>query len=67
MKQFKYLGRMLAMDDNDFPAMRRNLKKARGTWYRLSHVLDKESVPGPVAGISYQAVAASQLLCGSET
>ena len=55
------------MDDNDLPAMRRNLKKARGTWYRLPHVLDKESVPGPVAGMFYQAVVASQLLYGSET
>ena len=55
------------MDDNDLPAMRRNLKKARGMWYRLSRVLDKESVPGPVAGMFYQAVMASQLLFGSGT
>ena len=55
------------MDDIDLPAMRRNLKKARGTWYRLSRVLAKESVPGPVAGMFYQAVVASQLLYGSET
>ena len=67
VEQFKHLGRMLAMDDNNLPAMRRNLKKARGTWYKLSRVLDKESVPGPVAGMFYQAVVASQLLYGSGT
>ena len=31
VEQFKYLGRVLSMDDNDVPAMRRNLKKARRT------------------------------------
>ena len=33
----------------------------------MSRVLDKELVPGPVAGMCYQAVVASQLLYGSET
>ena len=67
VEQFKYLGRILAMDDNGLPAMCRNLKKAMGTWYRFSRVLDKESVPGPVTGMFYQAVVASQLLYCSET
>ena len=67
VEQSKYLGRILAMDDTNLPAMCRNLKKARGAWYRLSRVLTKESVPGPVVGMFYQAVVASQLLYGSET
>ena len=62
VEKFKHLGRILAMDDNNLPTMRHNLKKARGTWFRLLRVLDKESVPGPVAGMFYQAVVASQLL-----
>ncbi|KAL7425411.1 hypothetical protein ACHAXH_000004, partial [Discostella pseudostelligera] len=33
---FKYLGRMLAYDDNDTQAMRANLKKARRCWARIS-------------------------------
>ena len=33
VEQFKYLDRILAMDNNDLPAMLCNLKKARGTWY----------------------------------
>ena len=61
VEQFKYLGRMLAMDDNNLSAMRRNLKKARGMWGRLSRVLVKDLVTGPVAGMIYQAVVASQL------
>ena len=67
VEQFKYLGRVLSMDDNDVPAMRRNLKKARRTWGRLRKVLEKEEVSSKVAGMFYQGVVASQLLYGSET
>jgi hypothetical protein len=31
VERFRYLGRILSHDDNDIPAMRRNLKKVRGT------------------------------------
>ena len=51
VEQFRYLSRMLAVDDNDLPAMRPNLKKDRGTWGRLSCALAKESVAGSVAGM----------------
>ena len=67
VEQFKYLGRVMSMDDNDVPAMRRNLKKARKTWGRLCKVLEKEEVSSKVAGMFYQGVVASQLLFGSET
>ena len=33
---FKYLGRLLAYDDNDTQALRGNLKKAQKYWARLS-------------------------------
>ena len=36
---FKYLGRLLAMDDNDMQAVRSNLKKARKVWQRFSRLL----------------------------
>ena len=62
VEQFKYLSRMLAMDDNKLRAMRRNLNQARGTWDRLSRVLANELLSGPVAGMYYQAVVASQLM-----
>jgi hypothetical protein len=67
VEHFKYLGRILAMDDGDVPAMRQNLKRARAQWGRLQKVLAKEGVPGPVAGMFYQAVVAAVLLYGSET
>ena len=36
---FKYLGRLLAYDDNDAQAVRGNLKKAPGVWARLSRTI----------------------------
>ena len=42
---FKYLGRLLSMDDNDGPAIRANLRKARRSWARISRVLRQDSVP----------------------
>ena len=66
MDQFKYLGNVISMDDNDVPAMPRNLKRPRKTWDRLSKVLEKEEISPKVAGMFYQAVVASQLLYGSK-
>jgi hypothetical protein len=40
---FKYLGRLLAYDNNDTQAVRGNLKKARGIWARLSRKIRTEN------------------------
>ena len=66
MEVFKYLGCIALYVDNNVPAMRRNLKRVRGIWRRLSKVLATEEVPAPVAGMFYQAVVAAMLLYGSE-
>ena len=42
---FKYLGRLLAYDDNDTQAVRGNLKKARGIWARLSRTIGQKMHP----------------------
>ena len=67
MKRFKYLGRVLSYDDSDTPAIRRNLKRVRQVWGRISTVIAKDAVPAPIAGMFYQAVVAAVLLYGSET
>ena len=36
---FKYLGRLLAQDDDDIQGIRAQLRKARGTWARVGQVL----------------------------
>ena len=53
VERFKYLGRVLSYDDSDTPAIRRNLKRARAVWGRISVVIDMESVPPPVARMFY--------------
>ena len=64
---FKYLGRMLAYDNNDTQAMRANLKKARKCWARISRVLRTENATPRVCGVFYKATVMAVLLFGSET
>jgi hypothetical protein len=40
---FKYLGQLLAYDNNDTQAMQGNLKKARKSWGRVSRILRAEN------------------------
>merc|ERR1711906_15227 len=64
---FKYLGRLIAYDDTDVPAARRQLARARAVWGRLRKIIQKENITAPVAGMFYQAVVAAVLLYGSES
>ena len=64
---FKYLGRLLAYDDNDTQAMRGNLKKARKSWAQVSRVLRAENASPKVCGVFYKATVQAVLLFGSET
>ena len=50
MEVFKYLGRLLAQDDNDIRVIRAQPRKARATWARVGQVLRAENVPPHVAG-----------------
>ena len=67
VERFRYLGRILSHDDTDIPAMRRNLKKARGTWGQESKILTRKEVSAPVSGILYQAVMTAVLLHKSKS
>ena len=64
---FKYLGRLLAQDDDDVQAVRLQIRKARGVWARVSQVLRAENTTPRVAAKFYKAVVQSVLLYGSET
>jgi hypothetical protein len=46
---FKYLGRMMAQDDDDIQAVQSQLRKARATWARVGQVLRSENVTPFVA------------------
>jgi hypothetical protein len=63
---FKYLGRLLAYDNNDAQAVRGNLKKVRAVWSRLSCTIRSENASPHACGIFYKATVQSILLFGSE-
>ena len=42
VSEFWYLGRLLTATDDDWPAVERNIKKARRSWGRLDRVLGRE-------------------------
>ncbi len=64
---FKYLGRMMAQDDNNIQAMQHQLRKARGTWACIGQVLRSENATPWVAAKFYKAVVQAVLFYGSET
>ncbi len=67
VESFKYLGHQFSMTDNNAPAVRAQMAKARGVWARVSAVLKGENAPPKVCGIFYRAVMQSGLLYGSES
>ena len=67
MEVFKYLGRLLAYNDNNSQAVRGNLKKVRGVWARLSCMIRAENASPHACGIFYKATVQSILLFGSKT
>jgi hypothetical protein len=64
---FKYLGWMMAQDDDDIQAIRVQLRKACATWARVGQVLRSENALPPIAARFYQAIVQAILLYGSET
>ncbi len=64
---FWYLGQILAQDDDDVRAVRCQIKKARGIWARVGHVLQEDNTSPKVSAKVYKAVVQSVLLCGIET
>ena len=67
VESFKYLGRILAQDNDDIRAVRSQIKKARAIWARVGQVLQAENTPPKVSAMFYKAVVQSVLLYGSES
>ncbi len=67
VEMFKYLGSLLAYDDNDAQAVGGNLKKAQGVWARLSRTIRAENASPRACGTFYKATMQSILLFGSKT
>ena len=64
---FKYLGRLVAMDNNDAQAVRARPRKARAIWSMLSKVLRAENATPRVCGMFYRATVQAVLLYSSKT
>jgi hypothetical protein len=64
---FKYLGCLLAQDDDDAQAIWQQMRKARGVWAQVGQVLRGENVMPWVAATFYKAVIQAILLYGSKT
>ena len=67
MKEFRYLGRILTSTDDDWPAVARNLQKARAIWGRLARILGREGADPKVSRNFYISVTQQVLLFGAET
>jgi hypothetical protein len=63
---FKYLGRLLAQDNDDVQAVRLQIRKAWGVWACVGQVLRAENTTPRVAAKFYKAVMQSVLLYGSK-
>ena len=67
VSEFRYLGRLLAATDDDWPAVAGNIKKTRQIWGRLARVLGREGADPKFSRTFYIAVTQAVLLFGSET
>ncbi len=63
MEVFKYLGRLLAYNDNNSQAMRANLAKARKSWGQVSYVLRAENALSKVCDMFYIQELYRQCYC----
>jgi len=64
---FKYLGKHTSTTDSDWPALQKNLAKARKRWGLISRLLVSEGASAPVSGLFYKAAILTVLLYGSES
>ena len=67
VKGFRYLGRILTSTDDDWPAVARNLQKARARWGRLARIMGREGADPKLSRNFYIAVTQQVLLFGAET
>ena len=64
---FKYLGQVIAAEDDDWPEVVRNLRRNRQKWAWLNQILSREGADAQTLGHIYLAVVQLVLLYGSET
>ena len=63
---FRYLVKPLDQIDDDWPAVRRNIMRARSVWGRLGTFIRREGAEPKVSEIFYRAVVQAIILYGLE-
>ena len=64
---FKYLGRVLATNNSDWPTVYNNVQKAKLKWALVARPLYKTGVSPKFVGMFYKAIVQAVPLCGCET
>ena len=64
---FNYLWQVMAAEEDEYPAVVRNLWRARNNWAQLTRALIREGADARTSGQIYLAMVQSVLLYGSET
>jgi hypothetical protein len=67
VEEFKYLGQILERNDNYWPAISRNLKRARIAWGRIGKIQTKERADVKSMASIYKAIIQAVLLYGAES
>jgi hypothetical protein len=65
--EFKYLGRVLADDDDDTASIVGNIKKARQRWNCIANILKREGANAKTMAKIYMAVVQAVLLYGADS
>ena len=63
----KYLGRVILAADDDWPAVVKNLSRARKVWSRMLRILSREGAVPRVSSFFFKAVVQVVLLFRAET
>ena len=64
---FRYLGKVILAADDDWPAVVKNLSRARAIWRRMTLILSRVGAVPRVSGFFFKAVVQAVLIFGSET
>ena len=67
VSDFRYLGRVLAEDDDDTICIEGQLKKARKTWGSIAKILKREGANAKTMGKFYVTVVQAVLLYGADS
>jgi hypothetical protein len=65
--EFKYLGQVVEKQDDDWPAMNWNIRRAQSAWGRLRRILSREGAKPKTMATIYKAVVQAVLLYGAES